>query len=463
MRSILAVLVLLGVMAQSAMAQDLGCSSAVALNGPIIEVAGVSGDDTANLQCALDAAAAGGYREVFLTDPSYEIASVEVTGFTGDLRGRSIAATTVSITDNSLSCDAGIPGVALQFNVGTVSVRGMTIQVGSPCGNGLSANVIAFYSNPNDCGRRTGNGNVDRVTIVGDGVSGSDAVTAVLMDAAPQCDAITQKILGTLKVNRVELTDLDFGVISSIAGGGQADINYSDFIRVGLPISIVDAFQSTTILGNTINYNDVSGYGAGTGLGTTGIFIASTANSPSSNGTTVKSNKFFDGGSSSGGYAVLSGQYDKAVEHSMVVTGNTFNGNNANTNGAGLAVIDTSGGLVSSNTFSGVSGSWVDLASGEPADGFVGAPVEGWAIAANSFNKSTATVDISLGSGTTGNVIAKGQEFPVVADTTGSNDVLEDSTNASVFIDGGVSSSARETHRQQLETIQGVDLRALHR
>ena len=49
-----------------AQAQDLGCSSHVSLNGGTIEVeADASGDDTENIQCALDAATDGGYRDVF--------------------------------------------------------------------------------------------------------------------------------------------------------------------------------------------------------------------------------------------------------------------------------------------------------------------------------------------------------------------------------------------------------------
>ena len=78
------------------------------------------------------------------------------------------------------------------------------------------------------------------------------------------------------------------------------DVNYSTFSEVGLPISIIDAYQSTTILGNTINFNDVAGYSSISGLGTTGVFLASTADSPSNNATTIKgANKFVDGGVSS--------------------------------------------------------------------------------------------------------------------------------------------------------------------
>ena len=151
-----------------AQAQDLGCSSYVSLNGGTIEVeADASGDDTENIQCALDAATDDGYRDVLLTSPEYSIGAISATGFVGDLRGRSKKNTTVTIQDSSLACD-GATGVALEFQVGTASVRNMTLSVDSPCGDGGSASVIAYYSNPAQCSKqRTTFGNVDRVAISG--------------------------------------------------------------------------------------------------------------------------------------------------------------------------------------------------------------------------------------------------------------------------------------------------------
>ena len=444
-------------------AQDLGCGSAVSLNGASIEVASVSGDDTDNIQCALDAAVSDGYRVVSLVSPAYEIGAVEVTGFVGDLVGKSIANTRLEIQDDSLTCDSEVPGSALRFNVGNAAVKQMTIAVGSPCGNGGTANVIGFYSNPADCSKRTGFGVVDRVDITGSGSAGQDIVTGVVMDAAPGCSAANQKLLGTLKLNRSTLRDLDFGVLTSLAGGAQVDINYNTFEKVGLPISMVDAYQSTTILGNTINYNDAaSGYQSSSGLGTTGIFIASTAASPSENGTTIKANKFVDGGDSDQGYALLSGQYDKEIAHAVVVSGNTFTGNTANVNGAGMAFIDTKDGLVSGNTFRNYATSWLSLSKGNQSQGFAGVTVSGWAVAANDFANSSAVLDIALGAGTTGNVVAKGQDLPVVEDATGTNDVLESSVSANQFGGKPISVGASEMLDRQFLTIQNSDsMRAL--
>ncbi len=140
--------------------------------------------------------------------------------------------------------------------------------------------MIAYYSNPQQCDKRTTFGNVDRVVINGAGTSGLDTVTGVLMEPAPGCSADNERILGTLKVNRSDMTELDFGVITSVAGGGQVDINYNTFDKVGLPLTIIDAAQSTTVLSNTFSFNDVPEYPPGTGLGTTAVFIASTSKSP---------------------------------------------------------------------------------------------------------------------------------------------------------------------------------------
>ena len=456
---------LLAVLAFPALSQDLGCGADVALNGAVIEVAASSGgDDTENIQCALDAAVRDGYREVFLTSSSYGIGAIEVTNYVGDLRGRSADNTVVNVLDSSLVCDAAVPGTALRFNNGSAVVRRMTLSVGSPCGDGSVANVVGYFTNPADCTKRTTNGNVDRVVFSGAGVAGSDVVTGVVMDAAPECDPLTQKVLGTLKVNRSTLSGLEFGVLTSVAGGGQVDINYNDMERLGVPISIVDASQSTTILGNTIAYNDESGYNAGTGLGTTAIYIASTADSPNDNSTTIKSNTFSDAGSSSEGYALLSGQTGKSINHGMVIASNTFAGNASNTSGAGIAVIDTSNGLISANTFRQSTGSWISLTSGAPADGFLGSTVTGWAIVSNSFASSTAGTDITLGADTQGIIVGRNQDQPVV-DDSGANDVLESSASASLFLDGPIGVGPQELHRRQLETIKGnnTPLRSLGR
>ena len=53
----------------------------VTLDGGTLEVASDnSGDDTKNLQCALDFASEAGFRDIFLTSKTYNIGAVSATG-----------------------------------------------------------------------------------------------------------------------------------------------------------------------------------------------------------------------------------------------------------------------------------------------------------------------------------------------------------------------------------------------
>ena len=241
-------------------------------------------------------------------------------------------------------------------------------------------------------------------------------------------------MLGTLKVNRSELSDLEFGIRTSIGGGGQVDINYNLITRMGLPISILNANQSTTILANKVSFNDVDSYEASSGLGTTAVYLGSTAASPDANTTTIKNNTFTDGGLSTSGVAVLAGQTDKGINHSMVVTGNTFRGVSANTVGAGLVAIDTNDGLISGNRFLSAAGTWIDISSGDAFQGFVGRDILGWAVVANDFSGSTANTDIALGERTSGIIVGRSQGLPKVDDLTGENDVLESYTTSNTAL-----------------------------
>ena len=443
-------------------AQDLSCPGAVTLDGGTLEVTSYdSSDDTANLQCAIDFAIEAGFRDIFLTSKAYEIGAVSAKGFRGDLRGRSKKNTLVSIQNGALSCTEAM-GAALEFQVGNASVRNMTISVDSPCADGNAASVIAFYSNAADCADRTVFGNVDRVIIAGTGTQGSDTVVGIIADVAPGCDSANQRVLGTLKVNRSELSDLEIGVQTSIGGGGQVDVNYNSFSTIGLPLSILNANQSTTILANKINFNDVDSYGASSGLGTTAIYVASTAASPNNNTTTIKNNTLTDGGLSASGTAILVGQIEKAITHRMAVTGNTFRGISANTAGGGLVTIDTEDGVISGNAFLSAAGTWIDISSGDSSQGFVGRTVSGWAIIANDFSGSTANTDISLGEGTSGIVVGRSQGLPKVDDVTGENDILESytaSNTALALLPRSVKSAAAPTELfyEQLLTLMRLD------
>ena len=450
--------------APAAFAQDLGCSAEVELDGGIVKVqSSAGGDDTDNIQCALDAAVTNGYKDVYLTSDAYSIGGVTANDYEGRLRGRSFDLTTINVIDGSLDCTTG---AALRFIVGDAVVTRMKLTVNEPCStSGGSASVIGFYSNPENCtGDRVVFGVVDRIIIEGGGASALDFTTGITMDAAPACfpesgGALPEanKALGSLIVNRNQIRDLDIGILSSISANGQVDITFNNPMeRLGIPISIVDASHATNIYRNQIYYNDVQYPGGLAGLfGTTGVLVGNSSASPAINKTSFSKNKFIDGGVHGEGYGLLSAQQGKSIVHEMIITSNTFTGSDTNSAGSGLAVLDTSNGVISANTFSGSASTWVSLDSGDVADGGLGSTVSGWAILANSFAASTATTDITLGANTEDNVVGKSQGQPVVADA-GSNDVLESAASSSTYLQSApIREGSESLYQRQLETILG--------
>lgn len=300
------------------------CGGAVTVGGSTISVASEAGNDTANLQCALDVAIENSISSIQLSGSAYSIDSVSAVGFRGSISGVSKANTVVTLNAAGVACAEDDPS-ALRFYVGAPTIERMTINAEELCGStGGQASAIGFYSNANSCSDdRTVFGNVDRVVINGPGASATDLVSAVSMTKANACDDI---VLGTLKVNRSEISGLSHGVLTSIGGEGQVDINFNTFTNMGTSIAIANANQGSSIASNTINFNDTENFASVAGFGVTGILVGGDANAPSLNLTSIKKNTFKNGNAGAAGYAVLVGQEGNKVAHSMWVSSNRFEG-----------------------------------------------------------------------------------------------------------------------------------------
>ncbi len=300
------------------------CGGAVTVGGSTISVASEAGNDTANLQCALDVAIENSISSIQLSGSAYNIDSVSAVGFRGSISGVSKANTVVTLNAAGVACAENDPS-ALRFYVGAPTIERMTINAEELCGStGGQASAIGFYSNANSCSDdRTVFGNVDRVVINGPGASATDLVSAVSMTKANACDDI---VLGTLKVNRSEISGLSHGVLTSIGGEGQVDINFNTFTNMGTSIAIANANQGSSIASNTINFNDTENFASVAGFGVTGILVGGDANAPSLNLTSIKKNTFKNGNAGAAGYAVLVGQEGNKVAHSMWVSSNRFEG-----------------------------------------------------------------------------------------------------------------------------------------
>lgn len=407
LRSTLALVAVLLASGPTFAQSNLDCGGAVVANGSSLEVTSDSGSDTENLQCALDKAVADDFSSVRLLDANYAVGAVTVSGFEGSLSGKSKSGTTLSIEANSVDCGSEDPA-AISFFVGNPKVSNMTILVDELCGGtGESAAVINFASNPDDCDERTLNGNVDRIVMVGPGSGAADILTGVAMVNADACDS---KVLGTLKVNRSEISGLSVGVLSSIGGAGQVDINFNTFEDMGTSVAIANANQGTSIAGNTINFNESADYASNAALGNVGILIGGDAASPSSNLSSLKNNKLFNGGASESGFGVLIGQIDNKISHSVWVSGNRF---------SGLEVTDSGNASAEPAETSGPA-SPIDFSSDfdEPDDIFDGTgPLVGWTAYINVFDQSCSSYSYgyqyeALGTGVA--VIADGSSSKVL-------------------------------------------------
>ena len=86
--------------------------------------------------------------------------------------------------------------------------------------------------------------------------------------------------------------------------------------------------------------------------------------------------------------------------------------------------------------------------------------MSGWAIVANDFGASQASTDILLGTRTTGVIVGKDQDRPIVEDETSNNDVLESSASGWTPAWGNArgfnSADARTRFQQQLETLMDI-------
>jgi hypothetical protein len=97
--------------------------------GNTFVVAPTGGDDTANLQCAFDAAAAGG--TVQLMNGTYSIGQIAVNEFHGSFVGAGKEQTTITTLPEELLCPGTWP-ILLQFTEGDIRVADLTFDITDP-------------------------------------------------------------------------------------------------------------------------------------------------------------------------------------------------------------------------------------------------------------------------------------------------------------------------------------------
>lgn len=361
-------------------------------------------DDTANLQCAFDEAAVFDSYEVRLTAGHYFISGrIFAERFEGTFTGRSMDSTVISVQQGSVVCDLrGASGI-FEFSRGDVTVKSLEIEMDRPCIGSGDYGVIMFTAAPSDCEARTVHGTVNRVRLrrrPGDaGANGQseDSSRGVIIAKNAECpDDLT--MLGTLKINRSEISGFDEGVRVHLTGAGQVDINFNAFSENKLAVAIWESNTNTTITGNIISYNDYelggseSSWGVGVGFGLGSVFRRSV---PKQNRVVVHRNRFLDAGINSSGYSIVLNNAETARSHfpSFVISSNTFE--LASPDGYAVFATGADDGVVVDNTLRGETRVGISVL-GSPFGTVFAERSTDWVIANNRFNGSGIEADIVL-------------------------------------------------------------------
>ena len=369
------------------------------------------GDDTALIACAIEAATEVGVSTIKLGRGAFYSGPWVARDFRGTLSGVSKSATILELADGSIDCSASsswAPG-GFRFEGGDVKVRAMTITSNAPCAGGGASDsagledfaVLEFT--PLSCEQRTHFAQVDRVDIISTASAGPTGIAAM---SAPdlECAASGSGSLGTFKFNRSTVLGYSVGVLTTLGGAGQVDINFNTFTGVDFGVEVVNANQSSTITGNTFEYNF---YGV--------VAYTSDDWAPDQNRSVVHNNRFTHTGAESG-VGVLALNNSVRAEHSLVVTNNAMFF--PETGIAGVYMRDMDAAVISRNEFSGSAEVGIYIGTNEGS-----APAEDNIISGNVFELTTTTLlDILLTSGTSNTLV--GSQGARVGDE-GENSVLD--------------------------------------
>ena len=335
---------------------SIDCDSTyVELEGVQLNVEPTGNDDTANLQCALETAAANGISKVQLGKASYRISALEVAQFKGVLSGVSKATTSLTVEDNKIDCIAmesnGKIAAAIKFVEGSPRIQNMTIRGGEFCSSEPEqGSVLVHFSGgktgTEECSNDVIFGVVDRVVMIS---STSEWLVGILASSEEHyLGGCKHTLSGTMKVNRSEISGFTRGIQTSLRAGSQIDVSFNELSDNMSGLVFIDTNQSTYIVNNSFvvaaSFEQLHD----------GIFIRSSSTAP-------KRSKFFISGNTflqqvQGGEAVGIKLYqpEYGADIKPLIVSNTFEFEESmGGHAVGIAEVGFSGGLIMDNDFGG--------------------------------------------------------------------------------------------------------------
>jgi hypothetical protein len=396
----------------------------------VIRVAPTGADDTSNVQCSADLAIERNVPTIALEKATYRVSDMVVFDrFKGSLQGGSTEDTIIEVLNNSIDClviwNGGQLPAVFKFIAGEPRVRFMTISVDQPCNNGWALDTVVHFTGfpgaPNDCSKPVIFATAERMAIKGLNVlAGNGPLVGISAHAEGLLvdGACSQDLLGSLYINRNEISDTEFGVVASMRSSALVNVNFNTFSNNFNAVLFIDSAQNATLSRNVFNgLSDGSEYFGFLGL-------TDSADAPTNTGAAIVNSRFDV--TSSGGvdaYAITFINLGRNTSWRAIVLDNRFNlsGNAA----WGLAAVDVSDGLVAANAFSGSAAGGILVG----ADSF---GVTGWSVTANTGFDSLASdsgADVWFGTMTSNCVFGPGQNADVV--DQGINNAILASSGAS--------------------------------
>lgn len=392
----------------------------VILEGAGLHIEPTGTDDTENIQCALNSAVEQGIGLVKLQKGDFFISSLVVDGFNGALSGVSKSNTTLTVMEDSVDCAgmelAGTYASAIQFREGSPRIQNMTMVAEAFCSTEgeYKAIAIEFTGQPtgtDDCSNDVIFGVVDRITLRSEDESLNGIQAAPAGYSVGECK---QTLLGTLKINRSDIDGFRTGLITSMRGGAQVDVNYNTFTNNFTDSTFIDSNQATYVVGNKF-------FGTPPAEDSSYISVAigtASDDAPEQSRFVITGNTFdIDATDYTNAYAVYFEQQTKVADLMALVVANTFQLSGGRTFGVGEGGVNA--GVITKNTFRGNAGAGILLGRAETN------PSSDWTITANKglSNLESVDADIFLGQQATGAIIGPDQNAQIV-DTGTSNTIL---------------------------------------
>lgn len=344
-------------------------------------------DDTNNINCAAELAAEI-KKDVGLTSGDFYIYNpIYVANFEGNIAGVSKALTTLYFRIPSNSCKY-VPTAGIEVWGGKTSIRNMTLDFTESCNEDIDTNIVHYgvhFTSPGygDCDERVTFGEVDRVVIKSN-IKPSFWTHGIGVKKHQSCGS-EDRLIGTFKLNRSEISGFVMGFLAEMVSGAQVDVNFNEFSQNYQSVLIENPNQNLGIYQNVFLLQDLTGKLAQRGFDPVGIELqANGANSPASTKISIHKNTFTDETSNESAVAIiLRGREGNSV--SAAITSNTITtqGSPGGIEFGGIQAYDINGGFISSNVVRG-------------PDEFLKLTGNDWSIVKNSLNTTAQYCDMRI-------------------------------------------------------------------